>query len=142
LQELVVVVPENHRLASSGSIALADLSAEVFLVIRQSLNPAYLPAFEGLCERAGFSPRIGSDTVEFDEDLSAVRAGRGILVTTRDYGVAGLPGTRLLELDPPESLPVELATLDGEMAPALGRFVELARELRNERGWTSVARAA
>jgi DNA-binding transcriptional LysR family regulator len=134
-QELVAIVPEPHPLAARGSAALADLANECFLMPRETLAPGFRAAIERLCLEAGFSPQFAAETIEFDEDLLAVRGGRGITLTTRDFAGERTPGVCVLRLDPPPALPIELATPTSERSRLVGHFADVVRELRSDKGW-------
>ena len=141
-QSLMVIVPEGHPLAERRSVALAELEGERFLMPRASQSPGLHGALERLCLAAGFSPRVADETIEFDEDLLLLKAGRGIVVTTRDHLGPRVPGVRALALDPPEWLPVELAVHAHDRSPNVVRFADCVRELRAQHGWLESPRRA
>lgn len=75
-EELVVVVPPAHPLASRGTVAFAELAGEPFLLY----PPGYFMRDKTLeaCQQAGFTPRIVLDGGEMDMVLRLAETGLGI----------------------------------------------------------------
>ena len=57
-EPLIVVLPENHRLAARTEIPLVELIAEEFILPDRQLVPGLSQQILYLCERAGFFPQI------------------------------------------------------------------------------------
>src|SRR5450755_233248 len=78
VEPLRVAVPQDHRLAARPGIALAEVSDESFVALRQ--NSALRRLSDELCDEAGFRP----DVVFEGDDLSTVRgfvaAGLGVAI--------------------------------------------------------------
>jgi LysR family transcriptional regulator, transcription activator of glutamate synthase operon len=110
-EPLYLAVPGTHRLAERSDVALGDLAAEPFVMLRR---PSPLrDQIEELCRRAGFEPRLAFEA----EDLPTVRGfvasglGVAVLPATQD-GPAPLAQAviRLLPItDPPASREIGLA---------------------------------
>ncbi|MFE9684939.1 LysR family transcriptional regulator [Streptomyces sp. NPDC002701] len=73
---LVGLVPEGHRLARAGAVAIGDLAGEPWI--------AGCPRCRGqlveVCERAGFTPRIDFATDDYPAVVGLVGAGLGVAV--------------------------------------------------------------
>ncbi|MDQ0775078.1 DNA-binding transcriptional LysR family regulator [Streptomyces aurantiacus] len=73
---LVGLVPEGHRLARAGAVAIGDLADEPWI--------AGCPRCRGqlveVCERAGFTPRIDFATDDYPAVVGLVGAGLGVAV--------------------------------------------------------------
>jgi DNA-binding transcriptional LysR family regulator len=57
-EPLIVVLPENHRLAAQTEIPLLELKAEEFILPDRQLVPGLSQQILYLCDRAGFFPQI------------------------------------------------------------------------------------
>jgi DNA-binding transcriptional LysR family regulator len=117
VDELLVVVPDSHRLAAREEVAVADLQDEpLILPRRETAAGRFRAVVEHLCAQAGFTPRVA---FELDDLLAAqafVAAGiavvamHGLALTTVPAGVTVRPlaerpaGSRTVEaLVPPSS---------------------------------------
>ncbi|MBM7368944.1 DNA-binding transcriptional LysR family regulator [Gordonia hydrophobica] len=92
-QEIVVVVPERHRLARRASVDLGELVDEVFIANPRSYNLRQLT--ETWCREAGFDPDIALEITEFTTIRELVERGLGVALlprgTTAVVGVAEVP---------------------------------------------------
>jgi DNA-binding transcriptional LysR family regulator len=71
VDDLYLVLPENHRLARRDAVGIAALEAEPLVLPRRG-TPAgrFRAVVEHLCAQAGFEPRVAYEI----DDLSAVQA--------------------------------------------------------------------
>ena len=76
--ELMAVVPRGHRLAARGSIALADLCEEPFILLERGSDNEISPLFE----RAGLSPQARFSTWDDYAIMAMVEKGLGISILT------------------------------------------------------------
>jgi DNA-binding transcriptional LysR family regulator len=93
-QELVLIVPCNHRLAGRRHVALRDVADEPFVTFKR--GHAFRRLTEGLCEEAGFVPSI---TFEGDDSSSVpgfVAAGFGVAIASEETAsFSGVIGVRI-----------------------------------------------
>ncbi|TQJ05776.1 LysR family transcriptional regulator [Amycolatopsis cihanbeyliensis] len=89
------VLPPGHPAIASGSVRLADLAEEDWIVPLPG-NPCRDLVLLS-CEGAGFAPRITHTSDDFDAEAALVAAGAG---------VALIPRTALGAIDPARVLPV------------------------------------
>jgi DNA-binding transcriptional LysR family regulator len=82
-EPLYVAVPGAHRLADRSEVALADLAAEPFVVLRRP--SALRDQVESLCREAGFEQRIAFEA----DDLTTVRG-----FVASELGITLLPATQ------------------------------------------------
>lgn len=92
-QQLVLLVPETHRLARRKQVTLREVSNEPFVTFKR--GHAFRKLTEGLCEEAGFVPSI---TFEGDDSSSVpgfVAAGFGVAIASAESGafegIVGVP---------------------------------------------------
>jgi DNA-binding transcriptional LysR family regulator len=91
--QLVIVLPADHRLAREKTVAFADLRDERFVTVARRSSMNLHDRLIELCEAAGFNPEI---TLEVDDpDLlpMAVAAGQGVgLAASVSVSGRALPG--------------------------------------------------
>jgi LysR family transcriptional regulator, transcription activator of glutamate synthase operon len=125
-EELLLVVPRTHHLASDGGqqrVRLAQLRNEPFVLLREGaydLRDQTLAA----CRRAGFDPQVALDGGEMDSMLRFVAAGIGLAI---------LPEMVVSDVQSADS-PVVLRRLQ----PRLTRALVIAR--RRDRYFSAAAR--
>jgi DNA-binding transcriptional LysR family regulator len=95
-QEMVLLVPENHRLARRRQVTLREVQHEPFVTFKR--GHAFRRLTEGLCEEAGFVPSI---TFEGDDSSSIpgfVAAGFGVAIASAESGgFKGVVGLRITQ---------------------------------------------
>jgi LysR family transcriptional activator of glutamate synthase operon len=95
-QELIVVVPSTHRLASRKAVRLKDLADEEFIVLEHGYGLRQIT--DDLCAAAGFTPKIAFEGQETETVRGLVAAGLGVSLLphpefTPPAGVRELPLT-------------------------------------------------
>ena len=134
-EDSVVVLPKSHRLAKLGSVPLAALSKEVFVMYPRALNPDNYDAVIAACSTAGFNPALGQKAPQIISVIPLVAAGLGVSIVPRST-------TRILPAE------VRYVSIEGE-APraeiclarrrqdasgAAKNFILVARRLLHARG--------
>ncbi len=125
-ERLLVAVARDHRLAHRGSVRLADLAEDAFVVgsatAENSLLRASLPS--------GFSPRVDIVAAEWTGKLGCVAAGLGVALVPA-LAVRGTPpDIALLRLHPDDESVRQIfaATVRGRtLSPAVTHFLEHLR---------------
>ena len=97
-EDLVLVVPENHRLASANAPQLSDLSGEYFVWVPEGSTSAH-PIYAA-CVAAGFTPRIACVSGSASGMQSMVASGLGIAILPR-LALNPPPGVAVVELAAP-----------------------------------------
>ena len=126
--DLVVVVSQQHRLATRRAIKLAECANETWL--KNDALPKAYPAFiRQYCKKAGFSPIFGKQGTSIEELLGMIAAGYGITMLPR-YVLAKhqeIPAVRLLRTD---CAPIELCAvwLRDNSSRLLQQYLEVLRE--------------
>jgi molybdate transport repressor ModE-like protein len=120
---LVALMPERHRLADAGAVAIADLAGEPWI--------AGCPRCRGqlveVCESAGFAPRIDFATDDYPAVVGLVSAGLGVAVLPQLAIESVRPrGARTVTLEPPVRREIVALTL-----PDLARVPTVAATLEH-----------
>ncbi|WP_371645571.1 LysR family transcriptional regulator [Streptomyces mirabilis] len=123
---LVGLVPEKHRLARAGSVAIAELAGEPWI--------AGCPRCRGqlveVCRAAGFVPRIDFATDDYPAVVGLVGAGLGVAVLPELAIESVRPkGARTVTVEPPVRREIVALTLpDLAQVPAVAATLDqLAR---------------
>jgi DNA-binding transcriptional LysR family regulator len=86
---VVVVLPENHPLAKKSKIKITDLKTLFFVAMSERTHPGSRDWLSGICEGAGFIPRILQD-VDLESGLMTFVA-EGLGVTLAREQIKNLP---------------------------------------------------
>lgn len=127
-EELVVLLPREHRLGRRRRVRMAELAGESFISFRTGarLRELLVSAARG----AGFEPRVTLESNESQRVRRLVSRGLGIAILPRSDAEgpgADVSVARLVE--PALSRDITLAWREGRRhAPAAAEFLELARE--------------
>jgi DNA-binding transcriptional LysR family regulator len=134
--ELRVLVSSSHPLAGRGCVALSELRDERFLIQAEVLASGSDARIGPIFQAAGFQPRYVRHIVDHDEDFHGVSRGEGVVLSGRTFLGDFPPGISVLRLEPHTTLPLELVRRAGKPSPIQARFIEIARQVGAERGWT------
>jgi DNA-binding transcriptional LysR family regulator len=123
------VLAPDHALASSETIALADLAAEPFILLLRHRTSWYNNWVIGVCREVGFMPRVSEEADSVHTMLGLVAAGRGIAL--QPELVAALPiDVCLRPLTPvPKPMGFQISLRREGHAPMLGHVLDLLRML-------------
>jgi molybdate transport repressor ModE-like protein len=119
---LVALVPERHRLAGAGTVAIAELADEPWI--------AGCPRCRGrlvqVCASAGFTPRIDFATDDYPAVVGLVGAGLGVAVLPQLAIESVRPrGVRTVALEPAVRREIVALTLpDLAQVPAVAATLE------------------
>jgi DNA-binding transcriptional LysR family regulator len=132
-EDLVVVLPDTHSLASSKKIALRRLAREPFVSFPRARGPAFFDHLLRLCSDAGFTPRIVQEAPQLDL-VSLVAAGFGVALVPSSLRATQRPGGvfRPILDAPPADLLIVWRSADGqelERAPVVRGFLATVRRV-------------
>jgi len=77
-EEVLVALPQAHRLAAEPALHLAQLRAEPFVLFSRPVGSGLYDDILAACGRAGFSPRIGQEASQVTSIVNLVAAGLGV----------------------------------------------------------------
>jgi len=128
-EELVVVLPADHRLAGRGILRMAELAGEQFISYREGARLRELLTFAG--RHAGFEPQVKLESNESERIKRLVARHMGVAILPRSD--AERPGTDVAVatlIEPSLRRDITLACREGRrLAPAAAEFLELSQEL-------------
>jgi DNA-binding transcriptional LysR family regulator len=101
--ELVVAVPQRHRLARhrGAKLDLVELTEEHFIVYEPSLGTGILTATLSGCASAGFTPMVAQSAQSTPMLLSLVAAGDGVALVSGEVARVPRPGVTFAPLAGP-----------------------------------------
>jgi DNA-binding transcriptional LysR family regulator len=76
--DVVAVLPDDHRLAQHSTIELADLAGEPFIELGRFEAIGYHDVIRGMCAQAGFIPHSVEEVDSVDGVVVCVAAGNGV----------------------------------------------------------------
>ncbi|MEO3974160.1 LysR family transcriptional regulator [Streptomyces sp. CAU 1734] len=119
---LVGLVPEGHRLAAAGTVAIGEFADEPWI----AGCPRCRRQLVDVCEEAGFTPRIDFATDDYPAVIGLVGAGLGVAVLPELALESVRPkGTRMVTVDPPVSREIVALTLpDLSQVPAVAATLD------------------
>lgn len=126
-EELVAVLPLNHKLGRRRRLRMAELAGESFISFREGARLREL--LESAGREAGFEPHVTLESNESQRIRRLVARGMGVAILPLSDATA--PGAEVAVValtEPALSRDITLAWRDGRrLAPAAAEFLELAR---------------
>lgn len=108
-EDIVLVVPASHRLASASAAPLPAVADETFMILAAGYGLRTVT--ENMCAAAGFRPRIGFEGHDYTTLYGLIRAGCGVGLFP---GQPQLPeGLRQVPLSPAARRTVGVAWCEG-----------------------------
>jgi len=128
MEELVVVLPLDHRLAGEEEIPMPDLSREQFISYREGARLREL--LDTAAAQTGFKPRIVLESNESRRIRRLVARGLGVAILPRSHAVGTSEAIATARLvDPPLARDITIAWRAGRrLPPAVAEFLSLARD--------------
>ncbi|MEV6837790.1 LysR family transcriptional regulator [Streptomyces sp. NPDC051133] len=99
-EPFVAVLPAAHPLAARRTVPLAALADEPFVLLPRAVGPRLHDQITGLCEAAGFTPRIAQHAVEWQTVCALVEAGLGVCVAPASIRRIRLRGVAFRRIAP------------------------------------------
>lgn len=127
---LLLVMPDNHRLASKKSLKLAELAGEDFVMYSKDVGTGIYAQIVRLCRQAGFEPHIVQDAREATTIIGLVAAGCGVSILPESFQCIQMPGVCFRKISDPDATTASmLASRSGESTPLVDAFFQLAIEV-------------
>jgi DNA-binding transcriptional LysR family regulator len=129
---LMIVLPDDHRLAAQRSISLEALKHEPFVMFPRARGPAFFDQLMGLCHAAGFTPRIEQEAPQLDI-ISMVAAGFGVSIMPSSMRNFRRPGLSFRAIVGGPQVELSIVWRHQNLSPALHKFLDLVRVLGVDR---------
>ncbi len=128
-EELVVILPREHRLADRAQLRMAELAGEEFISYREGARLRELLTSAG--QHAGFEPRVKLESNESRRIRRLVERGMGVAILPRsDAEEPGADVSVAALIEPTLRRDITLAWREERRhPPAVAEFLELSQEL-------------
>lgn len=129
LQErLVLAVHRSHPLARTNPVSLADLRDEGFVMFPRTKISYLHDLIYRLCHRAGFTPQVVEQAVQFPTIVGLVSSNAGVAIVPRSVTAIRLPHVSFLDIANRDAVSELLIARrhDERTSPATRRLVNIA----------------
>ncbi|HEX2410384.1 MAG TPA: LysR substrate-binding domain-containing protein [Solirubrobacteraceae bacterium] len=127
-EHLVALLPETHSLAHQDAIPLSALAAADFILFPREIAPRLHDAFMSIYRRAGFEPRVRTESFHTGWDLGVLAEIPAVAMAPQTVA-GGLPDgiVAVAISEPTDALETCLVWRADDPSHALAAFVEVAR---------------
>jgi len=125
--KLVVVLPADHPLARKRRIEVSDLKPLFFVAMSEQTHPGSRAWLTGLCEVAGFVPKILQDVAVEAGIMTFVAEGLGVTLAREQIKNLPHPGVVFRPLATTATADYWIAWHRENRSKALVRYIEIVR---------------
>ncbi|HZT21354.1 MAG TPA: LysR substrate-binding domain-containing protein [Verrucomicrobiae bacterium] len=126
--KVVAVLPARHPLAKKSKILARDLKPLFFVAMSEQTHPGSRDWLTGLCQQAGFAPRILQD-VELESGLMTfVAEGLGVTLAREQIRNLPHPGVVFRPLIPAVKADYWMAWHRENHSKALAQYIEIVKQ--------------
>jgi DNA-binding transcriptional LysR family regulator len=126
--DVVVVLPARHPLAKKNKIKILDLKPLFFVAMSEQTHPGSRDWLSGLCQHAGFTPRILQD-VDLESGLMTfVAEGLGVTLAREQIKNLPHPGVVFRPLAAAVKADYWIAWHRENRSQALSRYIEIVKK--------------
>ena len=131
-ENLCVVLPHDHSLASRDFLQWKELKNEQWVLFPRDAVPYVYDVFLSECRKAGFRPRISEESDSYVMKYPLVEAGVGISIMPESSKEHLTPDLRSVAVRPAIKIPVGIAWV--RTTKAIREFVSFAGAFQENRG--------
>ena len=125
---VVVVLPAHHPLAKKSRIKIMDLKPLFFVAMSEETHPGSRDWLSGLCQQAGFVPRVLQD-VDLESGLMTfVAEGLGVTLAREQIKNLPHPGVVFRPLVSAAKADYWIAWHRENRSKALGQYIEIVKK--------------
>ncbi len=140
-EEMVIALPLDHPLlrkrgapahaAAQEAISLRALAGDAFILVRRPGAPGMYGDLLKVCERLGFTPRVGAEVERMLSNLNLVAAGAGVTVVPASMAGLNPHGVAYRRMEEADQLraPLTLAYRERDDNPACAALVALTHRI-------------
>ena len=126
--DVVVVLPANHPLAEKTEIRMSDLKALFFVAMSEETHPGSRDWLSGLCQQAGFTPRILQDVDLESGIMTFVAEGLGVTLARAQIKNLPHPGVVFRPLSAAVKAEYWIAWRSENRSKALSQYIEIVKK--------------
>jgi DNA-binding transcriptional LysR family regulator len=126
-EPMLVALPANHPLAASGSIRLASLADEPFVLFPRFVGLSLYDDIAKACREAGFELVVTQEAPQIPSVVNLVAAGFGVSIVPASIAKIAIEGIVFRPIDgPPLIARLGIAMLKSQRSPVALNMVALA----------------
>ena len=125
---VVVVLPARHPLAKKSKILARDLKSSFFVAMSEHTHPGSRDWLTGLCQEAGFTPRILQDVELESGIMTFVAEGLGVTLAREQIKNQPHPGVVFRPLAAAAKADYWVAWHRENRARALGQYIDIIKK--------------
>jgi DNA-binding transcriptional LysR family regulator len=125
---VVVVLPEGHPLAKRKLVKIGDLKPLFFVAMSEQTHPGSRAWLTGLCELAGYTPRILQDVELESGIMTFVAEGLGVTLAREQIRKLQHPGVVFRPLEPAAKADYWIAWHRDNHSNALFKYIEIVKK--------------
>lgn len=123
--EILVVLPSDHPLATAPSLSLRELGEEPVIFFSRFGAPNYFDRIMHACHAAGWYPRIIQEVDSWGATLALVRSGFGITLGTAALASLQIAGLSFRAVpDPLPDAAFWISCVESRLTPAARRLLD------------------
>jgi DNA-binding transcriptional LysR family regulator len=127
-EDMIAVLPSNHRLSQQPRIDLAELAGDSFIFFPRPIGPDLYDFMTNACHAAGFTPTIGMESPQISATANFVGAGFGVTLIPASIRQIHTEGVTYHELKgKPLRTGIALVHRQRERAPTVLNFVKIVK---------------
>jgi DNA-binding transcriptional LysR family regulator len=125
---IMVLLPARHPLAKKSKIKITDLKALFFVAMSEETHPGSRKWLSGLCQGAGFTPRILQDVALESGIMSFVAEGLGVTLAREQIKKLPHPGVVFRPLVSALKADYWIAWHRDNISKALKQYIEIIKK--------------
>jgi DNA-binding transcriptional LysR family regulator len=129
-ERLAIALPQEHRLAKTASVDLADLASDDWIGVPAKQGPGLYSSIVAACAKAGFIPRITQEAPHMNTIVGLVAGNLGISLVPASLATLGRQGVCFKE-PRGKGTPInyDLILAYRRSTPVVSAFAKLSRSL-------------
>ncbi len=138
--KFVIVLPENHPMADKPCLHLEDLANEQFIMMPRQVKSIFADKVWGMCQRAGFVPKVSQEIIQMSSGISMVAAGVGIGIMPACVQNSGTKGVVFKPVYS-GAAEIDLAVVwrKSDTSPVLHAFLNVVKEVKKLHHFSEVS---
>ena len=128
-EQMVVVVPEHHRLATRKVLSLAEIGREPLILYPRTPRPGFIDRMMRLFHQRKITPNVSQEVDDMVTAVGLVASGMGLSLVSDSGRNLQVPGTVQIPLRAEDRASAELCIIfrRDDRSPLLAEFLKEAR---------------
>lgn len=126
---VVVVLPADHKLTKASEIRINDLKSQFFVAMSEETHPGSRSWLAGICQEAGFTPRVLQDVALESGIMTFVAEGLGVTLAREQIKKLPHPGVVFRPLAAAAKADYWIAWHPDNCSQVLARYIEIVKQV-------------